>query len=789
MNIKNRITLLVVMTFLALASIGSFAVFRSKGTANEVKSVTQGVVPSALASAELLGQLKDVQLSVMTLVALPDLKLVELAEEKLQTGQSSLQKALDQQLAQADSDAQRGLVNQAKDSLTNYFGAIKESVNFKLKGNMALAEANMSANVEGYLRELDGIINTLQIEKRRSKDSAIDVLNASLSATTITIAAVTLVAVLLLTTVGVLLYRQITIPISEMESKMTEIADSQDFTQRVPVKRQDEIGRSLMAFNTMVEKIQESSELVRQKTSDIQAMLQYIPQGILTIEANNRIHPEYSVFLESILETKEIAGQNLMQAVFADTQCNADILSQIEAATSACIGEDEMNFEFNAHLLVPEIRKTMPNGKVKILDLNWSPISDANGTTLRILLCVRDVTELRALANEANEQKRELAIIGEILAVKQEKFHEFIHSAKQFVLSNRTLIEDSPVTLDQLGSNRADTITQLFRNMHTIKGNARTFGLLHLTHVVHETEQTYDDLRHDADKAWDPIHLMAQLNAVSRNLDEYEKINEIKLGRKGPGRRGNVDKFLMVQKDHIAAMLEGLHNADATSVPALRDALRQTRHSLELIGTEKVEDILAGVLDSLPSLARELGKEPPRYTIRDNGIVIRSQVAETLKNISMHLFRNSVDHGLETASVRMAQGKAPAGHIQLNVTMHADDLQIKLQDDGRGLALTRIREKALEKGLITADSNLGNEQVAQLIFMPGFSTNSHVTEVSGRGVGMDAVQGFVKAAKGSIAIEFLGSDTRGDYLPFETIIRLPAKYAVAPVLRLLQHTA
>ena len=340
MNIRYRITLLVVLTFLAIACIGGFAVFQSRGSASEVKMVTQGVVPSALASAELIGQLKDVQLSVMMIVAAPDLKLAKQAEERLLGYQATLQKALDSQLTQADSAAQRGLIEQAKESLGNYFGAIKDTAVFKLAGQTVIAEANLAANVGEYLREMEQIIETLQIEKRRSKDGAILALNDNLANTTVTIAAVTVIAVLVLTSIGVLLYRQIIHPISEMEIKMTEIATSQDFTQRLPVIRMDEVGHSIMAFNVMIEKIQESAQLVKQKTADIHAMLHYIPQGILTIETGNRIHPEYSVHLESILETGDIAGRNLMDLVFSDTHSNADQLSQIETASSACIGED-----------------------------------------------------------------------------------------------------------------------------------------------------------------------------------------------------------------------------------------------------------------------------------------------------------------------------------------------------------------------------------------------------------------------------------------------------------------
>ncbi len=787
MNIRYRIILLVVLTFLAISLIGSFAVYQSRGSAIQVKVVTKGVVPSSLATAELVGQLKDVQLAVMTIVSATDLKLAALAEDRLLATQARLQRAFDDQLNYADSNAQRGLLMQVKENLTNYYSAIKDTIGFKLKGNNDMAEANLAANVSGYLQEMEQVVETLQVQKRRSKDDAIAGLNDNLNNTTRTTAFMTVIAVLCLSGAGLLLYRQIIHPIREMELKMTEIASSQDFSQRLPVHRMDEVGHSMIAFNSMVEKIQESTELVKQKTADIRAMLQYVPQGILTVECGNRIHPEYSDFLESILETKDIAGRNLMDVVFSETQCNADQLSQIETAVSACIDQDMMDFSFNEHLLVNEVHKTMMNGCIKILDLNWSPITDENGITRRILLCVRDVTDVRALATRAQEQKRELNIVGEILAVKQEKFYEFVQTAIQFIEDNRAIIENTSDA--DLDADRTPVITKLFRNMHTIKGNARTYGLLHLTHVVHVAEQTYDSLRQNSDTVWDSEYMLTQLDAIRKALDEYVNINEIKLGRKGPGRRADVDKFMIVDKPHIDATLALLNSADLTNMSGLREALRQTRHNLELMGTEPVEEVLAGVLESLPSLARELGKEPPVLGIQSHGIMLRNQVASLLKNVFMHLYRNAVDHGLETAAERMAHGKSPVGQIQLTLNMQGDQLAIRLQDDGRGLALDAIRRKAQERQLILPDEVLTPERVAQLVLQPGFSTAKHVTEVSGRGVGMDAVKSFVQAEGGSIALVLLDATCNQEFLPFETLILLPGKFAVAPVLHLLQRAA
>jgi two-component system chemotaxis sensor kinase CheA len=315
--------------------------------------------------------------------------------------------------------------------------------------------------------------------------------------------------------------------------------------------------------------------------------------------------------------------------------------------------------------------------------------------------------------------------------------------------------------------------------MHTVKGNARTYGLGNLTNTVHEAEQAYDELRTGQASEWHPQTLLSQLDSVRGLLDEYAKINDTKLGRKGPGRRGNVEKFLMVDKTQVTQTLQAMQAVDMDDVQAMRAALLETQKLLRRIGTERLQDVLGGVVESLPSLARELGKEPPVVGLHDNGILVRNQISGLLKNLFTHLLRNAIDHGIETPDARLAAGKPAAGRIDLDVAITGDEFKLVLRDDGQGMALDRIRAIAAERGLIDASATLSDEETAQLIFLPGFSTAEVVTEVSGRGVGMDAVKGFLERERGRIDVRFLGERTAAGTRPFEFAIVLPAGLAVA----------
>ncbi len=542
-----------------------------------------------------------------------------------------------------------------------------------------------------------------------------------------------------------------------------------DLRARVEITSDDEIGAVGAQFNRMVESLAQRTALLREKTNDIQTMLRHLPQGILTIVAGGAIHPEYSDYLETIFETKHVGARPAIDFIFAGGDLGADALAQVEATLFACLGDDRINFDFNAHLLAGEFSKTMADGRVKQLELSWSPICDENGTVDKIMVCVRDVSALRQLEAEAEQQKRELQMIGQLLAISQEKFDEFATGARRFIAQNEALLQSADGASPELAA-------QLFRNMHTVKGNARTYGLLQLTHVVHLAEQAYDALRHGG--AFDRDQLQRALREVAASVDEYATLNSDKLGRKGPGRRGSADKYVLVERTQVDQLLAELRRI--ASQPAVRpEQLGALGLGLQKLGCESIETILAGVFASLPSLADELGKEPPRLKVADHGIVLRNPVADLLRNACMHLYRNSLDHGIEPVAERFLAGKHPSGTIALELALAGERLLLRLADDGRGLALGAIRRKAVERGLLAEGAEASDETLAQLIFAAGFSTASAVSEVSGRGVGMDAVRDFIKREGGEISIVFCDENVGADFRAFATVIALPAKFAVA----------
>jgi chemotaxis protein histidine kinase CheA len=141
----------------------------------------------------------------------------------------------------------------------------------------------------------------------------------------------------------------------------------------------------------------------------------------------------------------------------------------------------------------------------------------------------------------------------------------------------------------------------------------------------------------------------------------------------------------------------------------------------------------------------------------------------------MHIFRNSLDHGIEAPAERITAKKPAAGKISFTCERHADHMELRIGDDGQGLALHKLYEKGRANGLFAADDRPTRETVAEIIFRSGLSTAAQVTQVSGRGVGMDAVRTFLKEQDATIRIVM--ADPTGTELgstPFEFVIHVPA---------------
>ena len=206
----------------------------------------------------------------------------------------------------------------------------------------------------------------------------------------------------------------------------------------------------------------------------------------------------------------------------------------------------------------------------------------------------------------------------------------------------------------------------------------------------------------------------------------------------------------------------------AEELERLSSGLRDTTMGIRMV---PIGTIFSRFRRLVHDLSGELGKQIEFITTGEETELDKT-VIERLADPLVHLIRNSVDHGLESAEKRVAAGKSPKGTVRLSAVYSGAEVAISVIDDGAGLNHERIRAKAEENGLITPETKLTEQELNHLIFAPGFSTAKEVTALSGRGVGMDVVKRTIDGLRGTIDV----STTPGKGSVFT--LRLPLTLAI-----------
>ncbi|ODT70448.1 MAG: chemotaxis protein CheA [Pelagibacterium sp. SCN 63-23] len=186
----------------------------------------------------------------------------------------------------------------------------------------------------------------------------------------------------------------------------------------------------------------------------------------------------------------------------------------------------------------------------------------------------------------------------------------------------------------------------------------------------------------------------------------------------------------------------------AEELERLSSGLRDTTMGIRMV---PIGSLFGRFRRLIHDLSGELGK-PIEFVTAGEETELDKTMIERLADPLVHLIRNSVDHGLESADKRIASGKPAKGIVRLSAVYSGAEVAISVSDDGAGLNLARIRAKAEENGLITADAKLTDAELHHLIFAPGFSTAKEVTSLSGRGVGMDVVKRTIDGLRGTIDV-------------------------------------
>ena len=390
----------------------------------------------------------------------------------------------------------------------------------------------------------------------------------------------------------------------------------------------------------------------------------------------------------------------------------------------------------------------------------------------------------------------------------QEEFQEILrefHSEAQEILAG---LEEDMVRLEREPGNR-ELVNRIFRAMHTLKGNSAFLGFTKMTSVTHEAENVLNKIRNGSLVLTGTVMdaLLASVDVVKALLREIiagedhsvEVDRAVALLQGAPNADGNgepeadapltaesSDRELAdlkeatmirveVQRlDHLMNLIgelvigrnrlhkvrtdfEHMHGEDSLVVD-----LTQVSGQISLVSSELQEAVMKArmvpirnVFNRFPRLVRDLSREREKavdLVVNGHETELDRSLIEKVWDPLVHLIRNAIDHGLESPAERAAAGKPERGQIILTARQEGSHIVISVEDDGRGIDPARVLAKARRFGLVGEDETLSEQETLNLIFSPGFSTKDEVTDVSGRGVGLDVVKTNLKRLNGLIDV-------------------------------------
>ncbi|HCW0172127.1 TPA: response regulator [Pseudomonas aeruginosa] len=275
---------------------------------------------------------------------------------------------------------------------------------------------------------------------------------------------------------------------------------------------------------------------------------------------------------------------------------------------------------------------------------------------------------------------------------------------------------------------QADQLEACMRAAHSLKGAARIVGLdagVRVAHVMEDCLVEAQDGR-----------LLLQSEHIDALLQGCDLL--LRIGTPPAGDAGWAEGAGREEIDGLVQRLEGLVRSGLPLASRMRP----------------FADVLSGQARMVRDLGRSLGKQV-RLLVEGESTQVDRDVLEKLEAPLTHLLRNAVDHGIEAPETRLAAGKPAEGRITIRARHHAGMLVLELSDDGGGIDLQRLRETVLNRQFATAETaaQLSEEELLAFLFLPGFSMREQVTEVSGRGVGLDAVQHMVRQLRGGVRME------------------------------------
>ncbi|MER2520397.1 MAG: ATP-binding protein [Bdellovibrionales bacterium] len=453
-----------------------------------------------------------------------------------------------------------------------------------------------------------------------------------------------------------------------------------------------------------------------------EVLVNSLGQGFLSFNADGHCASVYSQACIELLENIP-AGKNIMNVLGIPTDQHADVKEWLGILfmSGHALGFDDV---------VRFLPQTFPHSRGRRVTLMYRPIRDQAGMLTQVVVIATDQTEEYEAEMRAQQQQDYVDMICLVFKERNQFLATVTHIRKFIEVAAEPL--------------QKDYVAAILRSLHTLKAAAKHFHLTKLNETIRTIES---DLR-------------------APQISEENFLKRLKSGREEVSQELN--NVMEELRNFTGQDYEGhvtLHEVDENLIYDFARAMRKQNAPRELVRSYLTSIASVQVHDCFKAFERELcdlseitGKQikPIRYT-GSNPPVLTRPIQEFLFSLS-HICRNIIDHGIEPAVTRLARGKDPAGQVSIHGDLVFDEdskrewLHLIVADDGGGIDPSRVRAKLTTMDPRGAWREEDDQTVIQRIFSWGFSTRDQITDLSGRGVGLEAVEREVKALGGTIKV-------------------------------------
>ncbi|MDG5816791.1 ATP-binding protein [Chitinispirillales bacterium ANBcel5] len=552
---------------------------------------------------------------------------------------------------------------------------------------------------------------------------------------------------------------QITRPIDSLVES-TRIISNGEYDHSIVSESNDEIGNLARHFEIMRSTIKKYTDhlqdLIDEKMQQVNDILNNIDQGLFTINLDGTVNKEYSARANEILKVEDISSHSVNELLRLDSKENDSFKKWLALVKK----RHNVNKWKKLVRLAPVHELELvasEQSEQEYVSISYQKIYDKEGKLSKIMILAMDETEkhLREIQmkKERAAHENEVKMILSITNTSPDEIAEFMEDTTTRLEKSKEMIQkhlnssikerkDYPSAIPYVITD--EDINKLYRNLHTIKGNGGTYGFDMLSEYAHVAESMLEQLRAPAEirKSDILLNLMEMVKNIEVQIEEVHKKIRMIFGKD--------DQFtIKVPVSRVDSINEICESISQEKVPKNVKALI---YECERLSWKPLKELVRKYQKICQKTARKTHKNV-EFTVKDERMIYSSDELNDIDDILIHLFRNCVDHGIENPEVREELGKGK-GKIQLIYNVKKEIREITVSDDGKGIDTEKLVETCVQKGIVKNDDvkNYSENECLNLIFKPGVSTSEKISDISGRGMGMDIVYEKVKSLDGEITI-------------------------------------